>query len=839
MAIFTAIGTAIAGALFGGSALAASIIQAGLAFAASLATSYLNRPKSRTHSAVQGQVELGGDRPASTLFGTGLISGHRTYYARYGSGDKYNAEVFRLAHGWCDGLEPEIYFYGKKHTLVPQAPVGNEAERYTVQGFGNLIKIRFYDGRPGQGPDTELVAATSHLSNPWRATAKGAGLCYVVVEREYDSGKFEDGRPDFKFVLRGLREYDPRYDGTVPGGAGDQRLNDPATWVHTTNPAVHRLNYSLGLRGYRSGRVLIGVGLNVNQIDLPSHITAANVCDTIRPVNGTPKPTYAATLYVTAEDDHVQVLAEFEDAMAGYHVNRSGLSGVIAGAPQVPTLDLQPDDIRTDAQRDYRGQRSSFEKVNYLSGQYTSKAANWTAASLDPVTVSADVAADGRERQHANDFLQVTDADIAQYLLNIRYRQNRHEAQASVPVSRRVGLVTEPGDWITWRDKTWLVSRVSFDEKVRFTLGLSETSADIYDDSDIEPGPIVVPPLAPENPSLLRTVQDFTVTAGLIEGPNGYQVAALRFAWTPPDDPSITDVVINYKLGDDQNVGETYTAICPAPESGFLAVTNNIVADEIYIAKATIRTRPDRLKEFTPWVTTATATGTMPVIVTLEGLQPDIRNILARYETLIGEMRNTVQLLAADTATGTGRTIETNAAIVRAQDALAAAYTALDATVSSVDGELQATADAITAVEASVTDLAADGLISFSANANPTGGADAQIDIIARAAQGGDEFETGMSFRVNSSGTQRDILINAGRLIVTDGTNEALPMVFEDGVLKLQVANIGEVIAGLLRSNDNLMRIDLDAGNIIFADGTSRIEFSCRPAAWSCRNRAS
>src|SRR5690606_4035108 len=213
---------------------------------------------------------------------------------------------------------------------------------------------------PDQGVDQALVADTRHLENKWSSNNTMRGLCYVVVEREWDEELFKKGRPDFKFVLRGLREYDPRYDDTVVGGSGPQRLDDPSTWVWTENPAVHRLNYQLGLRGLVSDRVLIGEGKSLGQLELGSYFTAMNVCDELR--NG--KPRYACSLIVSGDDDHTEVLKEFDDAMAGYGMNRRGLSGVIAGAPQVPVLTITEDDLRVDEPIDLRRRKSAFDLYN-------------------------------------------------------------------------------------------------------------------------------------------------------------------------------------------------------------------------------------------------------------------------------------------------------------------------------------------------------------------------------------------------------------------------------------------------------------------------------------------
>ena len=260
MAIFTAIGGAIAGALFAGSALAATVISGALAFGANLLVSYLTRPKKRSYTAVQGEVQFGGNVPVGAMFGTGLVKGQRAYYTKWGSGNKYNAELFILSNGWCEGLEPEVYFYGKRHVLTPVAAISNEVARYQVVGFGDKLTIRFYDGRPGQAADGRLVSVSSSSGSPWKSTSTCAGMAYVIVEREFDESLFEQGVPDISFILRGLRLYDPRKDSTVAGGSGAHRVNNRATWEFSQNPALQRLNYQLGLRGLIQTRTLIGEG---------------------------------------------------------------------------------------------------------------------------------------------------------------------------------------------------------------------------------------------------------------------------------------------------------------------------------------------------------------------------------------------------------------------------------------------------------------------------------------------------------------------------------------------------------------------------------------------------
>ncbi|WQO66860.1 DUF1983 domain-containing protein [Sinorhizobium medicae] len=881
MAIFTGIATAIAGALFGGSALATSLIGGALAFGAKFAVGKLTQQRQgkQKHTAVQGEIQFGGDVPVGTLYGVGKTKGQRAFYAKWDKGNKRNAEVFILANGWCDGLEPYVYMYGEKYNLVAQATIGNEVARYGVEGFidvdGNsAISIRFYDGRPGQGVDQRLVDVTANLGNKWKVTSKLAGMCYVVVERYYHLEFFRDagkGKPDIDFVLRGLREYDPRKDSTVAGGSGPQRLNTPATWVHTKNPAVHRLNYQLGLRALVSGRTLIGEGKSLGQVDLATYFVAMNVCDTLR-ANG--KKTYECSLFVSGDDDHTEVLKQFDDAMAGYGLNRRGLSGVIPGAPQIPVKDLTVADIPIDRAKDVQFRPSAFERFNHLSGQFTSIESMWNPESLKPVYVNADIAADGRNRQTSIDFLQVTDPDIAQYLLNIRYRQNRMGGKATVPVSRRFGLAVQEGEWITWRGKTWLISEWRADERLRITLVLSETSAAIYDDDGIEPGPIVVPPTPPINPSLLSTVQNFNVAVGMINGAQGYDTPALVFTWTPPDDPTITAVRFVYQI---EGTTEIFEDQCTSPEDGSFRTTKNVVSGKVYNARATITTVPDRLRTFTPWMTTAQPTGLQTLLTVLQQLQDDALN---RFKELQQEMDEffrprLVELLDAFSLEGAVGQIErqqivatigdalaqiteerrvrvseneamaqlltylqaslgtTHARLITEETVRATTDSALASSITTLDVEVDgnlarliaeetARADGDGALASSISGVSADfngrfaqGLVKFEAVAAPTG-VDARFSVLLRAG-------TNQRFKVSGfyvelyteGGVQKSrMAVQADQFLVTSGNSHHYPLVFENGELKLAVANIGTVNAGLLQSLNGKMKIDLNNGTI-------------------------
>ncbi|EJN04225.1 hypothetical protein [Phyllobacterium sp. YR531] len=852
MPIFSAIGAAIAGALFAGSTLAATLISSALAFGARLAVSYLNRPKKRKYSAVQGEIQYGADVPVGAMYGTGKVKGHRAYYAKWGKGNKFNGDVYILSNGWCDGLEG-LYFYGEKQTLVPQPVEGGEVARYYVEDFGNNLTIRFYDGRPGQPVDTKLVNDTNDLGRKWKATSVCAGLCYVVVEREYDN-RFEKGQPEFEFVLRGLRLYDPRKDSTVAGGSGAHRLDNPATWQFSKNPALQRFNYQLGLKGLISGRTLIGEGKSLGQLDLSSYFAAMNVCDTIR--KG--KPTYQSAIYVQGDDDHTEILKEFDDAMAGYGLNRRGLSGVIPGAPQIPVLEITAADIPIDRAQELSLRKSAFDMFNMMSGQFTSIESNWSAESLKPIVVNADIATDGRRRQTSNDFLQVSDPDIAQYLLNIRYRQNRKGGQATVPVSRRVGLKVQEGEWVTFQSKSWLITEWRCDERFQFTLLLSETGADIYADGNIEPGPVIIPPSPPINPSILTTVQGWAVEVGIQEGEDGFERPTLRFGWTPPQDPTIIAVRFFYRVAGTTEEFEDQTGL---PEKGVYTTAKNVQSGVFYEARATIETVPDRFKTFTPWLTTATKTSRETVylpgmvddtiakltqkldwigkslrvasdarqqimsLIAESGAQSaeDFKAVQAKVGNFAASFRQQISAVATQSAAAALSITELTARMNDPQtglQALAAITNTLSTTVSTIDGELTAVTNRVDVNEARVGNVYANGIFRAEQVATQSG-ALSTMGLSVSASAGGVTSQAA-AFLSALAGGMSEFLVNADRFAVISGSAKKYPLIFQAGVLYLN-----DVRANMLSAiSSTLGNVDISnaiIGNLIV--GTSNLGF--------------
>src|SRR5690606_4512316 len=142
-------------------------------------------------------------------------------------------------------------------------------------------------------------------------------------------------------------------------------------------------------------------------------------------------------------------------------------------------------------------------------------------------------------------------------------------------------------------------------------------------------------------------------------------------------------------------------------------------------------------------------------------------------------------------------------------EATASAVDLLQVKVTSMDGVLTATANAVTGLTATVGNFSAQGLFRTTVEATPVG-AMARIGLSVSASGGGSTSQAAIFLDALTSGQSR-VVINADQFIVTNGTNSQAPLTFISGGLALQVANIGDVTAGVLRSPDNQVVFNLAA----------------------------
>lgn len=142
----------------------------------------------------------------------------------------------------------------------------------------------------------------------------------------------------------------------------------------------------------------------------------------------------------------------------------------------------------------------------------------------------------------------------------------------------------------------------------------------------------------------------------------------------------------------------------------------------------------------------------------------------------------------------------------------------LDGRVDDIDGEISAMSDALLSVSAASGGKVANANFRMRASAGPSGYA-SRIGMEARANGSGNWRAAALFIDVpNNTSSPTRVLIRADQFVVADGsgTGAAIknPLVFSNGELRLNVANIGTVNSGQINSLNGKMKINLNAGTI-------------------------
>lgn len=797
-----AIGSFIAGAGFLGKLL----IGIGLNVASMLIQKALAKKQKPPPGGVQFERQYGSDVPRFVACGLVGVAGHDCYINTWGPSNKFLQQIYTLSDYPSDGLS-RVAINGEWATLGAEDPVKGKV--VTSGKYANLIWIKFIDGRQTAADD--YLVSNSHPEGRWTEDHIGIGQTAVLISMTYDQEK-NNQFPDFFFEFRGARLYDWRKDSTV-GGSGSHRWDDPATHEFSENPIVIEYNYRRGFSV--NGDMFCGMGMPASDLPLDKWTAAANICD--ETVGGEKR--YRCSILLDCMSTHGENIEAI--ALSCGSMTVDGVDGTwpIVGSDQPVVLTFTDDDLIASAPVRFRAKRSQSELVNSVSGNFPDPGNLWSMVGYEPQISATHVVLDRRTRDLAIDFPQVRSGRQAAQLASIYLYENRYEATATVTLRPRF-QVLEPGDWVQWNserygNRTYIVTETQLmsldsDGPRNIQVSLQERDGAIYD--SVSP-PAAVVPVPPGTPTYLNEVQDFALAAVNISGADGRLAPAIRASWSSIEDSTVTAVEVQYYPTEDPTsviyrtapVGTTVTLLA-----------EGIVGNTEYTVKTKLVTSPERVTAWSSGATVTTSNIVTDLEVYLADIKGDARDTLMRVQGEVNELRDRLEQVAAATAEATGKDIELHTVSKRFQNATAVAIREITAAISNEDGEIVSIASIMDAVQAAVGEISADGLRKIEVQAG-SGDVVARLVDMVRASIADDWVEAGTLVEVGFEGGDPEkpfanYMIAASKLIVYDpNTGEANnPMTYEDGELKLAIANIGTVTAGKLQSVDEKMVIDLD-----------------------------
>lgn len=311
----------------------------------------------------------------------------------------------------------------------------------------------------GRQPETSALSSPSGLKNGatlpgWGSSYRLSGKAAFVYTLSENSKRSAYGGkvPTPINTIEGLYCHDPRYDSTYPGGSGSCRLNNPATWVYSTNAYIHALNWAIGRwEGLTAGAAgapyasmkVGGIGARPDGIDFAAYVEAANVFDENR---------WACAAWPDADQSKAAVLDSFLQAGGGIYAERQGrISCVHRAAPRTSIVTITTDD--TAGTIEYDTTTSLLERINTIRPKYWSEAHDWQMVeTLQEVTSSVWREEDGQgvavTKSKGLDFNYVPGSKQARELAALQIAHTREGIKGTAPLRHYLDL--DVGDCFTW-----------------------------------------------------------------------------------------------------------------------------------------------------------------------------------------------------------------------------------------------------------------------------------------------------------------------------------------------------------------------------------------------------
>lgn len=351
-------------------------------------------------------------------------------------------------------------FEGKNHvTFAGNVTTGWRASnQYRNKNGDPCMWMRVYLGSYTAVADSTLVSETSGV---WTNNHKGTGLCYAIIKLDSDPDAFPNGEPDFIWVLQGAKVYDDRFDSTVPGGSGTQRLALPNTWEYTDTASVICAQFLRGF--YINGVRIMGVGAEERDLSTAMLFSAHNTCEQEITINSGTEKRYAVGLLINASDSATSVLEDFQLAMDGSIYDRGGYITILPGATRSPVLALNDQDIDWTAEKSWQPRASLDSMVNCVTGNFIDASALYQEADLPVLKNPQWELDDGGERfSEFYSFRAVTSRTQGQ-----RITKRVHEASRFSGTCSFIGgiwlIELEQGDWYTLTSNRWNFSNKYFE----------------------------------------------------------------------------------------------------------------------------------------------------------------------------------------------------------------------------------------------------------------------------------------------------------------------------------------------------------------------------------------
>lgn len=840
-AVFSAVSTFIGGLGAIGSFLLKTAVGLGVSL---LAQSLAGKSKDPAFS-INGTLQGGGDISRSFIMGRTATAGSLVFVNTWGQdGDTPNAyltQVIALSDMPIRGLV-EVWVNGERVTLGAASERGQVVNEYT-----DSLWIKFYDGTQTTA-DSFLYTSVSNGNRWWNPDRIGRGVAYAIVTARVSKNMFS-GVPSFKFVLDGMRLYDPSRDSSV-GGAGGQRWADPATWGGDGDflPAVQIYNLLRGIT-FNSQWVYGLQNLSSARLPLPWWITQIEKCRAgVLEATGWVN-TYRSGGEIQVEAPLSSAIEALLTACQGKISEVGGVYYLHCGAPDNPVIAFTDDDILSTEEQEFTPFLGLSDTINGVSANYPSPDDGWVVKTAPPLYRADLEVLDGNRRLMADvDLNFVPYAEQVQRLMRSALEEARRFRRHTIVLPPKFWAYATPGTIFAWTserngydNKLMRIDGVADRANLDVMIDITEVDPSDYDwntGSDFQPpvdGQLGV--IRPSPQAIVDWYAEpwiITDTAGEPRRP------AIRLTWDNSDG-RLDDVIgIEYEVRLQATLDKVTEGRTDQPQVGSMIISQSLLPQDDYVVRGRYIPGGDRpvlwsgfLQVTTPNVRLGTKDIDVVVDLTtigtavrqrFEDLQKEMDDIWRRYEEgvaafslagAVGQIDR--EEIRSELGSARAEIVDERRVRVTETEALAQRVGLVSASVDDVSAKIvteetarvsadEALAESLLGVNAELGERFAEGLVKFQAVAAPTG-VDARFSVLLRGGIGQAYKDTGFFLELYTfAGFQRSrMAVKVDQFSISDGNAAYSVFAVEGGVVKIINAMIEQAqINNLMVGTSNI-----------------------------------
>lgn len=831
---FTAVSSFIGGLGVVGSLVLKTAVNLGIGYLAQRLAG--NQDASGPNFSVSGKLQGGGDVPRTLALGLMSTAGSLVWHNTWGNaGDTPNAyftQVVALSDMPVQGMN-EMWVNGEKVSVEPfdDGLFGRPITEYRKNGVSHMW-VKFYDGTQTEADQLCVQRVSGANGRLYEASRVGHGVAYAVVTSFVgnQSGLFS-GWPTYKFVLTGMRLYDPTRDSTR-GGAGAHRLGQPETWGGDGDhfPAVQALNLMMGLR-YGIAWFYGLQGLTANRLPAAHWIVQIAKCRAaIAGPNGN-EATYRAGGEVPVSAPLAETIEALLSTCQGRLSEIGGFYKIHLGAPDTPIFAFTDGEIISTEGQSFTPFFGLADTINGITATHPSPEEGWNVKSAPPLYDPTLEAQDGNRRLLADvplDFVPY--AGQVQRLMQSALREARR-ARRHTFVLPPEAWVVEPGDTVQWTSsrngyvtKLFRVDGVVDRANLDVMVDITEIDPADYDwDQEADYRTPVDGPVGVLRPAPQVIVDWFASADAILDNEGRQRRPAIRLSWDGSQ-ADIAAVLFEVRLAETQEI--IYRGRTDNVEAGAILISQGLLPATLYEVHGRYQPRSDRETLWSGWLPVTTLDIRLGELdIYLPGMVEEIidqvgeiaefategaREALERVRALARDEENEAasayldrQVIRQETALQVGAarsfasetlllavgpngviTSRLNELGAELDSGLSTVTNLVQTEVQRIDGELIATGEMLDQLSAEVAQVEATLTIRAQVVASPGGGITRYV-VQAKAGSDPDFVSSSLFLEADSNGIGSAGFITDRFFIMNPSGTKNIPFVFESGVFRL------------------------------------------------------